>query len=134
MSNKSPELAAAPLSGLARLLFRAVGLSGCGSALIRLGGVRTYATTTRNSHRSGGIGCGSFRCRRVVPSSVVTQWRAVFAMGHAAGGAMAEFPASERFHHAWFHYPIRAVHFRCWHYHVCRTRSRDWLCIRLVIS
>src|SRR5205809_6907437 len=47
---------------------------------------------------------------------------------------MAEFPGSERFHHAWFHYPIRAVHFRWWHYHVCSTRSRDWLCIRLVIS
>ena len=33
--NKSLEPIAAPLSGLARLPFRAAGSSGCGSALIR---------------------------------------------------------------------------------------------------
>ena len=35
MPNKSLEPTAAPLSGLGRILFQAVGLSGCGSALIR---------------------------------------------------------------------------------------------------
>jgi hypothetical protein len=33
--SQSPEPTAAPLSGLARLPFRAAGSSGCGSALIR---------------------------------------------------------------------------------------------------